>query len=85
METELRSAGIETEDFEVSATRLKQVIAGLDEEHRIVLSLYYLEGLSGPEIAQILGTSEEVFLDFFSAAMNTVRSHTRRSSERRAA
>jgi DNA-directed RNA polymerase specialized sigma24 family protein len=53
--------------------RTMGAISRLGEENRIVLALYYVEGLSGPEIAEVLGLSEAAFHEFFAAALTALR------------
>jgi DNA-directed RNA polymerase specialized sigma24 family protein len=53
--------------------RIVAAISALDEENRIVLALYYVEGLSGPDIAEVLGLPEEAFHHFFAAALTRLR------------
>ncbi len=41
----------------VEGVAVRAALAQLSEEHRVVLVLQFWEGLSGPEIAQVLGVS----------------------------
>lgn len=64
-------------------TRLGSAIMELDEVHRIVLSLHFLERLSLAQVAQVLDDNEESVREVFVEAVERLR--TRGDRQRDAA
>jgi DNA-directed RNA polymerase specialized sigma24 family protein len=74
-------------ELELYDTRLSDLMDGisdLDETHRMLISLHYLEELSGVQIAEVLGLPEDVALVLLEQAMRHV-GVAREQSQRRAA
>jgi RNA polymerase sigma factor for flagellar operon FliA len=64
------------EQLEASETRmlLAQAISGLPERDKIVLTLYYYEGLTLSEIGQVLGVTESRICQLHTKAVLQLRS-----------
>lgn len=57
--------------------RLAAAVAALDERDRVILSLYYLRGLSWDRIAEALGVVKGTIVRLHDRAINQVRDHIR--------